>query len=149
MLSCQRCHQLSIVRVGGRWWGIGDKNSNFREIMSSLPFAKCCSRIHQNLITGSDAGGYREVCGCVMQEIQGGWAGAWGGVGDGERNYTTSINLLYSLSVFQPPTHTTHTHTHHRLSSSSLYLPLHRISPLSSLTSFALYPFFFIVSSYI
>ncbi len=46
-----------------------------------------------------------------MQEIQGGWAGAWGGVGDGERNYTTSINLLYSLSVFQPPTHT-HTHTH-------------------------------------
>ncbi len=67
-----------------------------------------------------------------MQEIQGGWAGAWGGVGDGERNYTTSINLLYSLSVFQPPTHT-HTHTHtvspHHLSIS------HFIASLSLLLS--------------
>ncbi len=62
------------------------------------------------LITGSDAGGYREVCVCVMQEIQGGWAGAWGGVGDGERNYTTSI-ISSTVSQSSSPLHT-HTHTH-------------------------------------
>ncbi len=143
MLSCQRCHQLSIVRWEAGGGEIGDKNSILGKLCLVFHLQSAAVVSHQNLNHGLQCGrvGEKSVCVWCRRSRRVGWLPEVE-LEMGERNYTTSINLLYSLSVFQPPTHI-HTHS---LSSSSLYLPLHRISLFLSHLICTLYPFFFIVS---